>query len=174
MKVVIYCRVSTHEQTTENQKIRLEEYAKRNNWDYTTFEETISSRKTRPIKAQILRDLRLKTYDALIVYKLDRWARSSQELILEFNELYNKGINIISLSDNIDLSTATGKLQFQILSAFAEFERNLIRERTLEGLHRAKMQGKKLGRPQGAKDNKARKKGGYYLRYIDKKPPPNI
>lgn len=171
MKAAIYCRVSTEEQTTENQKIRLVEHAERNGWQYEVFEETESSRKTRPIKAALLSKLRTKEFDILLIYKLDRWARSSQELILEFNELYSKGIKIISVSDNIDLGTATGKLQFQILSAFAEFERNLIRERTLEGLRRAKIQGKHLGRPKGSKDTKRRRKGGYFMRYMDNKKP---
>ncbi|MDP1694182.1 MAG: recombinase family protein, partial [Candidatus Woesearchaeota archaeon] len=167
-KVAIYCRVSTQEQTTENQKLRLEEYAQRNSWEYQIYEEQESSRKTRPIKALVLNKLRAREFDGVLIWKLDRWARSSQELIIEINELYEKGIKFISLSDNIDLSTATGKLQFQILSAFAEFERNLISERTKEGLYRARKQGKQLGRRQGSKDKTARKKGGYYLRYMKK------
>lgn len=165
MNVAIYCRVSTIEQTTENQKLRLEEYAKRNNYNFTTFEETMSSRKTRPIKQRLLTQLRNKEFDGVLVWKLDRWARSSQELALEIEELYKRGIKFISISDNIDLSTASGKLQFQILSAFAEFERNLIRERTLEGLYRARMQGKVLGRPKGSKDTKRRRRSGYYQRW---------
>ena len=173
MKIAIYCRVSTEEQTTENQKIRLTEYAKRNKWDYEIIEEVMSSRKTRPKKAELLQRLRLKEFDGVLIYKLDRWARSSYELLNEIQELHNKNICFISLSDNIDLSTATGKLQFTILSAFAEFERNLIRERTLEGLNRAKAQGKTLGRPKGKKDTKQRKKGGYYMRYANKTPPTN-
>lgn len=172
MKTAIYCRVSTQEQTTENQRIRLVEYANRNNWDYEVIEEVMSSRKTRPKKAELLQRLRQREFDAVLIWKLDRWARSSQELALEVEELYNKNIKFISLSDNIDLSTATGKLQFQILSAFAEFERNLIRERTLEGLHRARKQGKHLGRPKGKKDSRPRRKSGYFMRYIkDKKTP---
>lgn len=162
MKIAIYCRVSTDEQTTENQKIRLVEYANRMSWEYEVIEETESSRKTRPKKAELMQRLRLKELDGVLIWKLDRWARSLQELVLEVEELYNKGILFISISDSIDLSTATGKLQFQILGAFAEFERNLIRERTLEGLHRAKSNGQKLGRPQGSKDKRERKKGGYY------------
>lgn len=172
MKAILYCRVSTQEQTTENQKIRLVEYAERHNYDYELIEEVESSRKTRPKKAEALRRLRNKEFDTLIIWKLDRWARSSYELLGEIQELHNKGIIFISISDNLDLSTATGRLQFHILSAFAEFERNLIRERTLEGLYRAKKQGKILGRPKGSKDKKDRKKGGYYLRYMDKKDPP--
>ena len=165
MRVAIYCRVSTEEQTTENQRIRLTEYADRRQWTYDVYEETMSSRKTRPVKYDLLNKLRRKEYDAVLVYKLDRWARSSTELINEVTELYEKSVSFISLTDNIDLSTSAGKLQFQILAAFAEFERNLIRERTLEGLHRAKKQGKKLGRPAGSKDARPRKKGGYYMRY---------
>ena len=168
MKVALYCRVSTQDQTTENQKIRLEEYSKRQGWDYEVIEEVESSRKTRPKKQELLKRLRYKEFDALVVWKLDRWARSSYELLGEVEELHNKGVIFISLSDNIDLSTSSGKLQFQILSAFAEFERNLIRERTLEGLNRAKAQGKQLGRPKGSKDKKVRKKGGYYLRGMNK------
>ena len=166
MKVAIYCRVSTEEQTTENQKIRLVDYCNRNNWDFEVIEETMSSRKTRPKKAELMNRLRQKEFDAVLIWKLDRWARSSQELALEIEEMYTKNIKFISLSDNIDLSTATGKLQFQILSAFAEFERNLIRERTMEGIHRARVQGKHLGRPKGKKDSKVRRKSGYFLRYM--------
>ena len=73
------------------------------------------------------------------------------------------------MSDNLDFTTASGKLQFQILSAFAEFERSLISERTKEGLRRAKLQGKQLGRPKGSKDKKVRKKSGYYVREINKR-----
>ena len=169
MKVAAYCRVSTEKQTTENQAIRLKEYCERQQWDYELIEEVESSGKTRPKKAELLYRLRNKEFDTLLIYKLDRWARSSYELLSEIQELHNKGIKFISMSDNIDLTTATGKLQFGILSAFAEFERNLIRERTLEGLNRAKSQGKQLGRPSGSKDKKIRKKGGYYLRYNNSK-----
>jgi len=168
LRVAIYARVSTQEQTTENQVLRLIEYCGRQGYSFEIVEEVESSRKTRPKKAELLRRLRLREFDAVLIWKLDRWARSSQELSLEIEELYSKGIMFISLSDNIDLSTASGKLQFQILSAFAEFERNLIRERTLEGLYRAKAQGKILGRPKGSKDKKDRRKSGYHLRYASK------
>ena len=164
LRFAIYTRVSTTEQTTENQVIRLVDYCKREGYEYKIFQETMSSRKTRPIKQSVLSLLREKAFDGVIVWKLDRWARSLKELILEMEELKNKGIIFISLTDKIDLSTSTGMLQFQILSAFAEFERNLIRERTMEGLHRAKLEGKTLGRPFGAKDQKRRKMSGYILR----------
>lgn len=167
-KFAIYCRVSTEEQTTENQRIRLIEYADRCGLRYDIYEEVMSSRKTRPVKAEVLQRLRDMEYDGVLIWKLDRWARSLNELILEINELYDRQITFISLSDNIDLSTATGVLQFQILGAFAEFERNLISERTKEGLRRAKLEGKHLGRPAGSKDKKCRRRSGYHLRFAGK------
>lgn len=169
--IALYCRVSqvNGSQTTENQRIRLVEYAERNGYTYDVYEEQESTRKTRPIKQEILAKLRTGAYDAVVVYKLDRWARSSTELILDVKELADKGICFISVSDNLDFGTAAGKLHFQILSAFAEFERELIRERTMEGLRRAKMQGKKSGRPKGSKDSKRRKRSGYILREAKKR-----
>ena len=169
MRVALYCRVSTDKQTTENQKLRLEEYANRLGYDYAIFEEVESTRKTRPVKQALLAQLRAKMFDAVVVYKLDRWARSSTELILETKEILDKGVGFISLSDNLDFSTASGKLHFQILSSFAEFERSLISERTIEGLNRARIQGKQLGRPKGSKDKKKRRKGGYILREAKKR-----
>ena len=88
-------------------------------------------------------------------------------MILEAQELVNKGIAFVSLKDNIDLSTSSGRLIFHIFSALAEFEREVIRERTLLGLERAKKQGKRLGRPHGSKDKKTRRKSGYLLRYAN-------
>lgn len=168
-KLALYIRVSTTEQTVENQRIRVVEYAEKNGCTYDIYEETESTRKTRPVKQALLAKLRQNHYDAVVVYKLDRWARSSTELILDTKELIDKGIGFISISDNLDFSTASGKLHFQILSAFAEFERELIRERTIEGLRRAKLQGKQAGRPKGSKDTKKRKKSGYLLREARKR-----
>ncbi len=169
-KVALYCRVSTTngKQSTENQRIRLEEYAKSHKWEYDIFEEQESTRKTRPVKQALLQKIRKGDYTDVIVYKLDRWARSSSELILDTKEIIDKGIGFLSLTDNLDFSSASGKLHFQILSAFAEFERELIRERTIEGIRRAKRNGKSLGRPKGSKDKKRRKKSGYILREAKK------
>jgi hypothetical protein len=168
-KVALYCRVSTSEQDTLNQEVRLVDYAKQLNWQYDIFREVESTRKTRPVKQDLLMKLRKMEYDAIIVYKLDRYARSSTELILEVKELLDKGIAFISISDNLNFSTASGKLHFQILCAFAEFERELIRERTLEGLKRTKLQGKQLGRPKGSKDKKNRPKSGYIIKEANKR-----
>ncbi|MDQ3190005.1 MAG: recombinase family protein [Bacteroidota bacterium] len=164
MKVALYSRVSTTSQTTENQTIRLIEYVVKNGWSYDLYEEVESARKTRPVKQRLLEKVRNHEYDAVVIWRLDRWARSSTELLLEVKEMVDKKIGFISLSDNLDFHTAIGKLHLTILSAFAEFERNLISERTKEGLARAKSEGKSAGRPKGAKDSKKRKKSGYILR----------
>jgi DNA invertase Pin-like site-specific DNA recombinase len=168
-KSAIYCRVSTNKQTTENQKVRLIQYGIDHNLKYDLFDEVESTRKTRPVKQELLHKLRKGEYKEVIVYKLDRWARSSRELILEIQELTDKGVRFISISDNIDFSTSSGRLHFQILAAFAEFERSLISERTKEGLARTKLQGTQLGRPIGSKDTKKRPRSGYILREAKKK-----
>lgn len=168
-KYALYCRVSTNLQTTDNQKMRLIQWATDNKYEYELFEETQSTRKTRPIKQLLLQRLRKGEFTAVVVYKLDRYARSSTELILETKELIEKGVGFISLSDNLDFTSASGKLHFQILSAFAEFERSLISERTREGLNRVKETGVKLGRPKGSKDSKPRPKSGYYVREMKKR-----
>jgi len=170
MKIAIYCRVSTSEQTTDTQRHVLEQYAKGKGWKYKTFTEVESTRKTRPVKQQVLAALRSRLFGGVLVYKLDRWGRSLVELVTELRELTDKGIVFISLSDNIDFSTASGKLQFQILAAFSEFERSLISERTKDGLARKKAKGIVLGRKPGSKDKKPRKKSGYYVRHANKRP----
>ena len=169
-KYAIYCRVSLSngEQSNLNQEVALVDYCNSKNWEYDVYNEEESSRKTRPIKANLLHKLRQHEYDGVIIYRLDRWARSSRELLLEISELVAKKIDFISVSDNLDFSTAQGRLHFQILSAFSEFERSLISERTKSALARIG-KTKKLGRPVGSKDKKKRKTDGYVLREYHKK-----
>jgi len=102
-----------------------------------------SIQKTRPIKQELLTKLRSGAYSSVVVFKLDRFACSSRELILEIQELTKKGIGFISISDNLDFSSSTGRLHFHNLAAFAEFERSLISERTKEGITRTKAQRRK-------------------------------
>lgn len=147
MKVAIYCRVSTDEQTTENQKQPLEDYCKRNNWEYDIYTENISTRKTRPIQYELYNKLLRKEYDGLIIYKFDRWARSLKELVEHIERLLDKNIMVYSYTENIDLKSSMGRAMFHIISAFAQLERDIIRERTIAGLNRVRAQGKKLGRP---------------------------
>lgn len=152
MKVAIYCRVSTNEQNPENQKIELERYAKAMNYDYEIFEETETTRKTRPIKNQIFQDALKRKYDMILVWKLDRWARSMAELVNDFTLLKNSKVAFMSLAENITLDDSPAHmLMVNIFCAFADFERAIIRERTILGLARARAQGKKLGYPKGRK-----------------------
>jgi DNA invertase Pin-like site-specific DNA recombinase len=146
MRVAIYYRTSKRDQHPEMQKLKLLEYANKMGYEYELFEERESTRKTRPVKEEVLKRLRQRDFDGVLIYKLDRWARSLPELVLEVQELIDKQISFISINDAIDLTTATGRLYFHILSAFAQFERDLIRERTLDGLDRARADGKICGR----------------------------
>lgn len=163
MRVAIYARVSTTEQTTENQINPLETYCKRMGWEYDIYKEQESTRKTRPVQNQLFHKLLRKEYDGLVIYKFDRWARSTTELIDHVERLIDKGIHVYSYTENVDLSSSMGRAMLTIISAFAQLERDLIRERTLAGLARARAQGKTLGRPKGAKDK------GYRKRRSDRK-----
>jgi len=173
-KVALYARVSKDEQHPENQRKALTEKAKQEGWEYDYFEECESTRKTRPIKYQLYQDLCKKKYSAVVVWKLDRWARSLAELVRDVPILKDKGINFISMKENIDLTSAAGKLQFHMFAAFAEFERDIISERTKqafyvdeEGVTRSVKTNKAVGKR--GKDKGQRKKSGYYLRWADKK-----
>lgn len=148
MKVAIYVRVSRVDLNPENQLLELERFANSMGWDYEVFEEKESTRKTRPIKQKIFQEALQKKWDLIFVYKLDRWARSLQELINDFNQLRVNKVQFRSLADNIIVDDdPRNMLMIHMLGAFAQFERSMIRERTMAGLARAKAQGKKLGRP---------------------------
>lgn len=148
VRVAIYIRVSRIDLHPENQERELKSYAESMNWDYEIFEEKESTRKTRPIKNNIFQEACKRKFQMIFVYKLDRWARSLQELINDFNILQQHKIEFRSFKDNIVLNEdPRNMLMIHMLGAFAEFEREMIRERTIAGLERAKAQGKKLGRP---------------------------
>lgn len=147
MRIAIYCRTSKQDQNPENQKLQLVEFAQQRGWDFEVFMEQESTRNTRPIKEAILQSIREGKLDGVLIYKLDRWARSLQELIMNVEELTTRGKQFIVMTQPIDTTNPSGKLMLAILGAFAEFEREIIRERTLAGLDRARRQGKRLGRP---------------------------
>ncbi len=148
MKTAIYIRVSKNDLNPKNQKLELERYAKGMGYEYEIFEEIESTRKTRPIKQNVFQDTISKKYDLILVWKLDRWARSLQELINDLHVLKSNKAQFFSLKDNIKLDdNPSNMLMIHILGAFAEFEREIIRERTLAGLARARAEGKTLGRP---------------------------
>lgn len=149
MKVCLYARVSKAlEQNPENQLHALREWAKRADAVVMgEFVDEVSSKDTRPQKEIVLGMLRTHQADAVAFYALDRWGRTMSELVLELEEFGRNGWFMMALKEQIDLSTAAGKMFAHILAAMANFERERIRERTMLGLARAKAQGKKLGRP---------------------------
>lgn len=172
MKAGIYIRVSTVEQTTLNQEIELKEYCNRNNIEiYRIYrEEGVSGAKTtRPELDSMLQDMRKKEFDCIVIWKLDRLGRSVQHLLQLLQEFQNKNINLIVTTMGMDTSTPQGKFFFTITGAFAELEREMIRERIIAGLKRRKSQGKALGRQAGAKDKSKRKRKGYFDRWANHK-----
>ena len=149
MRIFAYCRVSTTEQTTENQitAIRQKGYEV---IDSRIVSETVSGsvEAMKREKFKMLINHQMEKGDMLVVLKLDRLGRDNIDVQSTINLLTDKGIKVVCLDLPVaDLSSAEGKLMLQMFSAFAEFERNRIRERTKEGLERAKTQGIKLGRP---------------------------
>jgi DNA invertase Pin-like site-specific DNA recombinase len=166
MKAALYLRVSTEEQTTENQRLPLVEHALRNEWDYEIFTDVVSgSKQSRTGLDRLMQRLRNKEFGVVAVVKLDRLGRNLKHLLQLIEEFRNKNVQFVSLSENIDTNTPQGRLFLMMAGAFAEYERELIRERSMAGQARARKQGKKIGRPKGSKDKKARRKSGYWLRW---------
>lgn len=138
-----YARVSTRDQNLDLQIDALTKAGCQK-----IFYEVAKGAKTDRPKLNELLSL-LKSGDTLIIWKLDRMGRSLQHLITTFNELIQKGIGIISIQDPIDTTTAQGRLMFNLFASLAEFEKDLIRERTMAGLSSARARGRTGGRPQG-------------------------
>jgi DNA invertase Pin-like site-specific DNA recombinase len=143
-----YARVSTGEQTLDLQRDALATAA-----CDKVFTETASGAKAdRPVLADVLEYLR--PGDTLVVWRLDRLGRSLKHLIETLTDLANRGVGFKSLTEQIDTTTPSGKLVFHVLGALAEFERDLIRERTHAGLAAARARGRKGGRPKKLADPK--------------------
>ena len=163
-KVAIYARVSTDTQDVDKQVQELKTIALLQKYMISgIYSDKVSGTKdSRPELNRMMFDMRKGLFDAVMIYKLDRLGRSLKHLITVCEEFHNKGVDLIVTSQGIDTSTATGKLLFNILGSVAEFEKELISERTKLGLKKAENVGKR------GKDKSPRKKGGYYLRYQKK------
>src|SRR5436190_320933 len=110
-------------------------------------DEAVSGTKDRrPALDRLMADAKQRRFDAILVWKLDRFARSLRHLVNALAELEALGVAFVSLRDNVDLSTPSGRLMVQIIGAMAEFERSLIVERVRAGLQNARRRGRKLGR----------------------------
>jgi DNA invertase Pin-like site-specific DNA recombinase len=127
----------------------LRTYAERRGWQIAdVYTDTVTgSKDSRPALNRLINDAKQRRIDAVLVWKLDRFGRSLRHLVNALAELEALGVAFVSLRDNLDLTTPSGRLMFQIIGAMAEFERALIHERVKAGLRNARAKGKRLGRP---------------------------
>ena len=149
LRVGAYARVSTHDQQTlPLQKRKIREYAKTRNLTIVhEYQEVGSGAKLRPMREELMRAARRREIDFIIVWKLDRWGRSVADLVSTLNELRELGVGFVSLTEALDFSTPSGRAMAGLLSVFAEFERDIIRERVKAGIAHARAEGKAHGRP---------------------------
>jgi DNA invertase Pin-like site-specific DNA recombinase len=157
-RVALYARVSTSNghQDPEMQLSELREYASRRG--LSIHEEYVDqgvsgSKESRPALNRLMSDAQRCRFDAVLVWKIDRFGRSLKHLVNSLADLSAYGIAFISLRDNLDLSTPSGRLMFQIIGAMAEFERALIQERVKAGIRNAKAKGRRIGRPRQEVDS---------------------
>jgi DNA invertase Pin-like site-specific DNA recombinase len=148
-RAALYARVSTTDQTPENQLQALRAFATARGWSVAEFVDhgVSGAKERRPQLVAMLAEVRRRKLDVVVVTKLDRLARSTHHLVTLGKEFQTLGVDLVALDQAVDTTTASGRLLFHMLAAIAEFERDLIRDRVLAGLKRAKAQGKRLGRP---------------------------
>ena len=146
----IYVRVSTQEQATQGfsldaQEETLQNYAKALGYEilkiYRDEGKSAKDLIHRPQMIELLKDAEAKKFSAIFIYKLDRFSRSLKDLILTIDRLKEWGVDFVSLQDKIETTSASGKLMFHIISAFAEFERNIIGDRTKFGMDKKAREG---------------------------------
>src|ERR1017187_4628334 len=150
MRVAIYARVSTKDQSCDLQLRDLRAYCSARK--FKVFREYVDvgesgAKDSRPELNSLIADARKRKFDPIIVWRFDRFARSTKHLLLALEEFRSLGIQFISYQENIDTSSPLGQALFTIVSAVAQLERDLIRERVSAGIRNARANGKKLGRP---------------------------
>ena len=155
MRIVLYARVSTTDQSCEMQLQELRHYAAQRGWQ--VFDEYVDTgwsgaKASRPQLDRLMQDARARRFDAVLVWKLDRWGRSVADCIRSIQELVSLGVRFLAVTQNLDTdeSNPLSRFRLHILAAFAELEREMIRERVRAGLRAAKANGKALGRPRRA------------------------
>src|SRR5580704_14842 len=178
MRVAIYLRVSTSEQTTENQRRELLAVAARHEWHVVEiFEDAgisgAKGRDQRPGLDAMLKAVARREFEMVAAWSVDRLGRSLIDLLKLLMDLHAKGVDLFLHQQGLDSTTPSGRAMFQMLGTFAEFERAMIRERVQAGLSRAREQGKQLGRPRLEETDakkvaaiRAARKGGKGVRRI--------
>lgn len=170
--VAIYARVSTQDQSPDMQLIALREFAEKRGFKiFREYVDVISGvSETREQYNQLLSDVRKRLVDVVMVWKFDRFARSTKMLLSALDEFHNLGVDFISYQENIDTTSAIGRVMFTLISAIAEFEREMIIARVKAGMHKAKLQGTRIGRPPVSISQKKRvrelRKEGLSIRQI--------
>ena len=156
MKAAIYARVSKSngQQSPEMQLRELREHVSRRDWQFAgEYTDTVcGAKECRPQLDTLMAAARRRQFDAVVVYRYDRFARSLRHLVNALEEFRALGIDFVSLHEGVDTSTPNGRLVFGIFASIAEFERELIRGRVKSGLAAAKARGKRLGRPRNVLD----------------------
>ena len=150
-KVAIYTRVSTLDQTVDNQLIELRDHCSRMEWEVVKeyADEGLSgtlSREKRPALNSLIKDAYRKRFDSVVCWDISRIGRSMKELVLFLSDMKDRNVGICSVRQGFDTSTSMGEIMFQFVGILSSWERQMIRERTLAGLERAKSEGKTLGR----------------------------
>src|SRR6267154_2328131 len=155
MRIGIYARVSTKDQSCELQLRDLRTYCAARGFDLVREYVDVGqsgAKDSRPELNILMGDARKRRFDAIVVWRFDRFARSTKHLLLALEEFRSLGIQFISYQENIDTSSPLGQALFTIVSAVAQLERDLIRERVSAGIRNAQANGRKLGRPKRAID----------------------
>lgn len=145
----IYVRVSTGEQSTTMQERELKESAERRGWNVKVYRDSAQSgaKENRPGLSDLLSEVRRRRIDVVMVWSLDRLARSLRQLLSLAEEFHALGVDLCSHKQAIDTASPAGRLTYQVLGAVAEFEREMLRERVRSGLAQARRAGKRIGRP---------------------------
>ena len=155
MRVAVYARVSTDDQTADNQLLDLRRYCQERGWEVVEefVDRGISGTKDRrPALDRLMDVVRKRQVDVVLVWRFDRFARSVKQLVLALEELRRLGVGFVSYQENVDTNSPLGQAIFTIIAAMAELERNIIVERVRAGLRRARDEGKILGRPKAEVD----------------------
>jgi putative DNA-invertase from lambdoid prophage Rac len=149
LRVGLYARVSTHDQQTLPLQIRaMREYAAKRGWTIVAqMREVGSGAAQRERRTTLIAAARRREIDVVLVWRLDRWGRSVADLVSTLQELQHLHVGFVSLTEALDLTTPAGRAMAGLLAVFAEFEREILRERVCAGLAHARQQGKRLGRP---------------------------
>jgi DNA invertase Pin-like site-specific DNA recombinase len=149
MRAGLYARVSTHDQQTLGLQVEaMAAYIEHRGWEpVRQVRDVGSGAKERPGREGLLKAARRREVDVVVVWRLDRWGRSLPDLVVTLRELIEPGVGFVSLTEALDLTTPTGRAMAGMLAVFAEFEREILRERFRAGIAQARKEGRPHGRP---------------------------